>query len=192
MPVAAQDFNKGLEAYYDGNREAAMKEWKPLAEQGHAAAQYYLGLLYYFGWGVTKNVSEAIKWWRKAAEQGYAQAQYTVGTEYYEGGNLPKDYVKAAKWFSMAAKQRSYENSYMPQYKLGLMYDKGQGVPQDDVQAHLWYSLSAAQVNNAAVTEGDYYRYIERAEKNLKIVTERMTPTQIAEAQRLARALNAE
>ena len=30
--------------------EAALKECRPLAEQGYAKAQYYLGRMYYNGW----------------------------------------------------------------------------------------------------------------------------------------------
>jgi TPR repeat protein len=54
------------------------------------------------------------------------------------------------------------------------MYASGQGVPQDDVTAHLWFSLSAAQ--------GD-----EDAAKNRDLIEQRMTLTQIGEAQKLAR-----
>ena len=39
LPVAAQDFNKGGEAYLRGDYETALREWGPLAEQGDAAAQ---------------------------------------------------------------------------------------------------------------------------------------------------------
>lgn len=37
-------------------------------------AQFNLGELYFYGWGVDQNNAEAIKWYRKAAEQGYELA----------------------------------------------------------------------------------------------------------------------
>ena len=37
-------------------------EWKQLAEDGKAEAQYNLGLLYSLGKEIPKNDSEAIKW----------------------------------------------------------------------------------------------------------------------------------
>ena len=46
------DFNKGLDAYNDGDYATALKEWKPLAEEGNADAQYNLGVMYKNGWGV--------------------------------------------------------------------------------------------------------------------------------------------
>ena len=58
--------------------EAAFKEWKPLAEQGEAEAQYLLGHLYNCGNGVLQNIEQAIYWWTKAAEQGLSKAQYDL------------------------------------------------------------------------------------------------------------------
>ncbi len=60
------------------------------------------------------------------------------------------------------------------QYNLALMYKKGRGVTQDYVQAHMWFNLAGAQGKIKAV-------------KNRDMVAKRMTPAQIAEAQRLAR-----
>ena len=42
----AADFDKGLAAAEAGDYATALAEWKPLAEQGYAAAQFNLGLLY--------------------------------------------------------------------------------------------------------------------------------------------------
>ena len=53
------------------------------------------------------------------------------------------------------------------------MYAKGMGVPQDYVEAHVWMNLVAA-------------RGLERAKKNRDAIAKKMTPAQIAEAQRLA------
>ena len=60
------------------------------------------------------------------------------------------------------------------QLVLGFMYELGQGVPQDYVQAHKWWNLAAAKGDADAV-------------KNRDIVAAKMTPAQIAEAQKLAR-----
>ena len=54
------------------------------------------------------------------------------------------------------------------------MYGKGLGVPQDYVRAHMWINLSASA--------GD-----EDAIKNRDTVAKQMTPSQIEEAQKLAR-----
>ena len=61
-PISAQDFQKGLEAAQSGDFETALKEWKPLAESGHSSAQNNLGLMYYNGWGVSKDDEEAVQY----------------------------------------------------------------------------------------------------------------------------------
>jgi TPR repeat protein len=48
------------------------------AEQGHAEAQYNLGVNYGKGQGVPQDYSEAVKWLRMAAEQGDPDAQSGV------------------------------------------------------------------------------------------------------------------
>jgi TPR repeat protein len=78
-------------------------------------------------------------------------------------------YTQAAKWYREAADQGVGE----AQFGLGLLYARGQGVPQDDVQAYMWFELSAAQGDQAAVSNRD-------------ATAQRMTPEQIAEAQKLA------
>ncbi|MBM3508219.1 MAG: SEL1-like repeat protein, partial [Alphaproteobacteria bacterium] len=70
LPAAGQDFDKGLEAYGRGDYAAALKEWRPLAEQGDAIAQALLGFMYAEGQGVPQDHAEAVKWYRRAAEQG--------------------------------------------------------------------------------------------------------------------------
>ena len=79
VPFAAwgQDFETGLRAYESGDYEQAMEEWRPLAEQGHAAAQAKLGTMYSKGNGVPLDLAQAVRWFRLAAEQSDA------------GGNTP-------------------------------------------------------------------------------------------------------
>ena len=60
------------------------------------------------------------------------------------------------------------------QYNLGVIYDNGLGVPQDKVRAYMWFNLSAAQGRDGAAAFRD-------------LIAWRMTPAQIAEAQKLIR-----
>ena len=39
------DYQKGFSAFTSGDYASALREWIPLAEQGHANAQYYLGMM---------------------------------------------------------------------------------------------------------------------------------------------------
>ena len=75
-PVKAElDF--GFEAEYRGNFEQALAELQPLAEAGNARAQLWLGLMYYYGRGVSFNPRKAQKWIRKSADQLYENAEFS-------------------------------------------------------------------------------------------------------------------
>ncbi len=64
------------------------------------------------------------------------------------------------------------------QNNLGAMYANGEGVPQDYVQAHKWMNLAASRT--APGEAGEY-------ESARNEVAEKMTASQVAEAQRLTR-----
>jgi hypothetical protein len=65
------------------------------------------------------------------------------------------------------------------QYNLGEMYGVGLGVPQDYAQAHMWFNLAASRAEYAATRD--------TAAKDRDELAAKMTPDQIAEAQRMAR-----
>ena len=65
--VFAQNFDKGMQAARSGDYKAALGEWTPLAEQGNALAQYYVGLMHQNGQGVPKDLSGAVTWYERAA-----------------------------------------------------------------------------------------------------------------------------
>ena len=162
-------FVEGQVAYGRGDYATAYKIWLPLAEQGHVNAQGTLGFLYDMGRGVKQDFGEAVKWYREAAEQGNAEAQYNLGNNYRNGQGVPQDYTEAIKWLRKAAEQ-GYPEAYN---NLGIMYVFGLGVPKDYIQAHTWFSLGATK-------DGD------DASENRDIAAKKMTPTEIAEAERLA------
>jgi len=74
------------------------------------------------------------------------------------------------KWYRKAAEQ----GFYPAQEELGLAFEQGRGVPQDYTQAHKWYNLAAARGDTNAAELRD-------------ALARQMTPSQIAEAQRLSR-----
>ena len=145
-PAIAADNQKGLDAYLNGDYATAMREWKPLAEQGDVSAQYNLGLLYENGLGVAQDAFEAVKWYRRAAVQGDASAQYNLGVIYDEGHDVPQDYAEAAKWYQQAAEQ----GDTSAQSNVGVLYDNGRGVPHDHITAYMWFSIAASQGNKLA------------------------------------------
>ena len=99
----------GLRAYQRGDHATAFRELRPLAEQGHADAQYRLGVLYDYGKEVPRDHAQALKWLRRAAEQGHAGAQHQLGLMLCMGYGLPQDHERAYMWFQLAAGQLAGE-----------------------------------------------------------------------------------
>ena len=164
------DFQKGFDAYSSGDYATALKEWTPLAEQGYAIAQYNLGFMYENGLGVLQDYETATEWYTLSAEQGTAPAQYNLGLMYNNGKGVLQDYKVAIKWYTLSAEQGHAE----AQTNLGLLHDYGRGVVQDYVKAHMWYNIGASNGN-------------ENGKKLRVLIAKEMTPSQIEEAQKLAR-----
>jgi len=73
MPLAAlgQDYAAGLAAYERGDFDVALREWRPLAEQGDAGAQFNLGVMYADGQGEPQDYVTAHMWFKLAAADGH-------------------------------------------------------------------------------------------------------------------------
>lgn len=155
------------------NIPQAVVWFRKAAEQGSDGAQYNLGEMYKFGEGVSRDVHQAAAWFLKAAEQGYAPAQSELAFLYANGEGVPKSDTLAAAWYRKAAEE-GHEYS---QIRLGSMYANGEGVPKDAVQAYMWFNLAAA-----ASQEDMIYAKTQRDALEIK-----MTPAQVAEAQKLSR-----
>jgi hypothetical protein len=168
-PVAAGPLEDASVAYSRGDYATVLRLMRPLADQGDAVAQHNLGVIYENGLGVPQNYAEAVKWYRLAAEQGYGLSQFNLGLLYDKGRGVSQNDVEAVKWYSLAANQ----SNATAQVNLGVLYAQGRGVKQDYVRALMWFNLSAAQGEQRAVTGRD-------------MAAQRMTPAQIAEAQKLA------
>jgi TPR repeat protein len=126
--------------------------------------------MYRTGMGVVQDHKEAVRWYRKAADQGDAAAQFNLALMYANGQGVAQDYKEAVKWYRKSAEQ----GVAAAQSNLGLMYSDGTGVLNDNVRAHMWYNVAGANGNKIGAD-------------NRVIIEKRMTPAQIAEAQKLAR-----
>ena len=144
--------------------DSELQRWREAAEQGDAAAEYYLGTLSE-SW---KNIEEAISWYERSAEQGYRPAVYRI--RYF------RDTVRrsaAEDEAGAAARPQAEEESPAPapaaddavpmdagarriadaarggdaaaQYRLGKMFSDGNGVPEDHAKAAEWLRKAAAQ-----------------------------------------------
>jgi len=113
------------------------------------------------------------------AGQGNAEAQYFLGVMYAHGRGVPQDFTTARGWYEKAAAQ----GDALAQYNLGALYFYGQGVPQNNVKTYMLWSLAAVRFVGGLQKQAAEYR---------DKVASRMTPDQIAEAQRLAQQCQAQ
>ena len=148
-------YAKGLGVPQD--HAEALMWFRPLAEQGDAAAQFSLGQMYDNGLGVPQDHAETVKWYRAAAEQGDADAQLNLGLMYANGLGVPQDDVQALKWIILS-------------------------VQHGDATAQTKYFYFFFE---KPLFQWRWGR--SEAEKALDIVTKQLTPAQIAEAERMAR-----
>jgi uncharacterized protein len=165
-------------AYARGDYATALQFYRPLAESGAYSAQFVLAGMYRAGRGVPHDDVEAAKWYRKAAVQGFSFAQFNLAVMYSNGEGVPRDDSESVKWLRLAAEQ----GHVYAQNVLGGQYALGKGVPQDYVEAYKWYNLAAARS-----TIDSNRRNRDTALEMRDLLATKMTPDQIAEAQRSSR-----
>ena len=90
-------------AYDRANYATALKIWLPLAKEGQADAQTYVGEIYEKGLGVVPDYSLAAHWYGEAAKQNYSRAQINLGYLYESGLGVERDLVKAMNWYRKAS-----------------------------------------------------------------------------------------
>jgi TPR repeat protein len=173
--TAAGDFEEALAAAESGDYKKAYFLWRMVALEGNDAAQFNLGQMHYRGEGVPQDYKEAAAWYQRAAERGSRNAAFMLGYMHSKGEGVPQDFGAALKWYRYAAER----GDAAAQTNLGLMYFRGDGTTQDFVEAHTWANLGAANMP----PDADRKRAVDARDA----IAERMTPQQIAEAQRLAR-----
>ena len=143
-------------------------ELRSTAEQGSPEDQYNLGMRYEKA--LPKDHREAVRWYRMAATQRHVGAFYRLCVLSDIGRGIPQDYQEALRWCRLAAGQGHGPAMFL----IATYYAKARGVPKDVVQAYQWYNLAAANGHEDGV------KWRDRLALN-------MTPTQIAQAQFLAR-----
>jgi TPR repeat protein len=129
---------------------STMRHLQHAAENGDAAAQFNLGVLYDSrlddnGYAIEANRAEAIKWLLAAAEQGLPRAQSRLAELYAGGPNVSGNFVNACAWFLLATKN-------------------SRGIHRH--QARSGYERVATQLTSAQLTEAKRLAGLWRAQRN--------------------------
>jgi TPR repeat protein len=84
--------------------DAARQLWLPLADSGNAEAQFRMGVLHGFGYGVRQDHEEEASWYRLAVTQGHPSAIYNLGWLHdFNLIDLSKSGLSAHELFKKAA-----------------------------------------------------------------------------------------
>jgi TPR repeat protein len=181
-----------LSSEQKGDLAAALRRFRRLANKGDARGVRYLDelkskmnpaqfadtektadiedALEAMNEGRQEDYVTALRLLRPLAEQGDARAEQLLGALYYNGNGVPESAVEAVKLYRKSAEQ-GYARA---QGNLAYLYEKGEGVLRDLVAADMWASLAAAGGEHGAADARDE-------------LEKKMTQSQIAEAERLAR-----
>jgi TPR repeat protein len=68
-------YQEARQLFLDGHYKDAAAILMPLAQQGHPGAQYSVGYMYHYGYGLPHNEREANHWISIAAARGNAKAK---------------------------------------------------------------------------------------------------------------------
>jgi V8-like Glu-specific endopeptidase len=161
-PATAAELDDAVAAARRGDYATALRRLSPLAEKGDARAQFDVGFMHAYGWGMQRNPAEAIAWYRESADQGLQVAQHFIGMAYVNGEGIQPDDAEAARWFARAAAQGFAQAQFM----LGLMTLDGRGVQKNLGQGYAFIVMagqggvrSAARVvQKLALTEAQRER----------------------------------
>ena len=125
---AAADVKAGVDAWGRGDRPRAVAEWRPLAVQGDADAQFNLGQAYKLGRGVPTDPAQALAWFKRAADQGHLQAEDNYGIGLFQANRE----AEALPYLERSAAR----GEPRAQLVLGTMLFNGDGVRADYPRAY--------------------------------------------------------
>lgn len=69
------ELNYGKRLFEQGDYKRAMKQLLPIAARGNAEAQYAVGYMYYYGYGINRDTESGKFWIQSSAKQNYEPAK---------------------------------------------------------------------------------------------------------------------
>lgn len=142
LGVAHASLEDGEQAFKRRDFRGALTLLAPLAEQGDATAQYYVGAMYFGGLGVVRDAARGVELVTRAADQGNAQAKAFLGQLYLAGRGVEKDEAKGGRLIHEAANA----GLASAQLNMGILLERGRGgFAKDEAAAFLWLKAAADQ-----------------------------------------------
>jgi TPR repeat protein len=99
----SESYQSAFNALQGGNYAEALRQFRRCSES-LPQCSFYLGRMYEYGQGVSRDYQEAESWYKKAANRGYSTAFYSIGLLHINGGpGIPQDCNAARGWFQRSA-----------------------------------------------------------------------------------------
>ena len=117
---------KGLPGLLEKDEKEGIQLLSKAVLSKSLTARYNLGMAYYNGDGVLKNMEKAIQWLRIAEKQNFSEAQYTLGLILLEGqGGVSKNTSEGLRLLNKASKQNhQLAKIYLEKRQGNLSIDK--------------------------------------------------------------------
>lgn len=119
----------------------ALKHYKNLADEDNPKALHELGLIYFKGDGIAKNINQAFNYFQKASDLGNLESTYTLGRIYLSNKTHYHDPKKAYNSFVEAANKNHAKSQLM----VGRFFLIGEIIPIDYTKALHYFKLASKQ-----------------------------------------------
>ena len=124
--------------------------------ENYSSAQSNLGLIYYEGKYVTRDINKAIHYYSLAANQSHADAQFYLGLIYYTCSGIQHN-VKKGRYYIMLA---SKNGNRPANFTYGFLLHEGKSVERDIEEAvHYYKEASSFNIEFAKNNLGVIYRH---------------------------------
>lgn len=119
---------RGLPSLLERNTDKGIKLLSKAVRAKSLTARFNLGMAYYNGDGVEKNLFKASQWLRLAVKQNFSEAQYSLGLLLLEGGEgISKNTIEGLGLLKLAANQN---------HQMALEYLQKSGNPIEPKKYH--------------------------------------------------------
>ncbi|TCM38090.1 TPR repeat protein [Novosphingobium sp. ST904] len=180
---ALADVKAGVDAWSAGNYQAAVQQWKPLADKGDADAEFNLAQAYKMGRGVPLDPAKAEDLYGKAAAKGHIQAADTYGLMLFQRGERQK----ALPYLEASAERGDARAEYI----LGVAHFNGDVATKDWVRAYALVSLARQaglpQAANA-LAQMDEHIPLEDRQKSVQLAAQLSSEAEANRARQTAGA----
>ena len=127
-------------------------------QMNYPEAQNNLGVIYYEGQYISRDINKAIHYFTLAANQNHPEAQYILGIVYFKGQYIQRNIKKGFYYFQLASKYRFHEAHFV----VGYFYHSGIYIKKNIEKAIHYYKEGSNNTdpyakNNLAIIYKDGY-----------------------------------